>query len=68
MRAGQSAHLNPAGGVERSETHRLRVLQEHPELLPAAGLAVQTGDIRAEGGSVAAAVLQGATVTIHNSK
>ena len=45
-----------------------RVLREHPELRPSVGQAVQTGDIRAEHGSVAAAVIQGSTLTIDNSK
>ncbi|WP_295429212.1 hypothetical protein [uncultured Thiodictyon sp.] len=46
----------------------VRVLREHPELLPAGGLAVQTGDIRAEHGSVAVGAMQGGSISIKNSK
>jgi hypothetical protein len=43
-----------------------QMLRDHPELLPAGALAVRTGDIQAGQGSVAAAVIQGATINIGN--
>ncbi len=42
-----------------------RVLTEHPGLVPKGDIAVTTGDLHAEGGSVAAAVVSG-KVSIEN--
>lgn len=43
-----------------------RVFAEHPELMPKGDLQVTTGDITADNGSLAAGMVTGSTVTIHN--